>query len=70
LEKEIKIDRHSNLITCIYVTIGTRRSEGARLKKVLERNGALNYTSIVYTHADQPAALQFIAPYAGCAIGE
>jgi F-type H+-transporting ATPase subunit alpha len=52
------------------VTIGTRRSEGARLKKVLERNGALNYTSIVYTHADQPAALQFIAPYAGCAIGE
>ena len=70
LEQEIKIDRHSNLITCIYVTIGTRRSEGARLKKVLERNGALNYTSIVYTHADQPAALQFIAPYAGCAIGE
>jgi F-type H+-transporting ATPase subunit alpha len=70
LEKEIKIDKHSNLIVCVYVTIGTRRSEGARLKKILEKRGALNYTAIVYTHADQPAALQFLAPYAGCAIAE
>lgn len=70
LENEIKIDRHSNFLTCIYVTIGTRRSEGARLKKILEKMGSLNYTSIVFTYADEPAALQFLAPYAGCAIGE
>nr|YP_010049255.1 ATP synthase subunit alpha [Pleurostomum flabellatum]QPL15594.1 ATP synthase subunit alpha [Pleurostomum flabellatum] len=70
LEEEVRVDRHSNLITCIYVTIGTRRSEGARLKKALEKRGALNYTAIVYTHADQSAALQFLAPYAGCAIAE
>lgn len=70
LENQIKIDRHSNFIVCVYVTIGTRRSEGARLKKILERRGALNYTAIVYTHADQPAALQFLAPYAGCAVAE
>ena len=48
LESEIKIDRHSNFITCIYVTVGTRRSEGARLKKILEKMGALNYTSMVF----------------------
>lgn len=70
LESEIKIDRHSNFITCIYVTVGTRRSEGARLKKILDKMGALNYTSMVFSHADQAAALQFMAPYAGCAIGE
>jgi len=70
LENEIKIDRHSNFITCIYVTIGTRRSEGSRLKKILEKLGALNYTAIVFSHADETAALQFMAPYAGCAIGE
>jgi F-type H+-transporting ATPase subunit alpha len=70
LENEIKIDRHSNFITCVYVTIGTRRSEGARLRKTLEKMGSLEYTTMVYSHADQPAALQFIAPYSGCAIGE
>lgn len=70
LENEIKIDRHTNFIMCVYVTVGSRRSEGSRLKKILENRGAMNYTAIVYTHADQAAALQFLAPYAGCAVAE
>lgn len=70
VESKVKIDRHSNFISCIYVTVGSKRSEGARIKKTLENMGCMNYTTMVFSHADQPAALQFLAPYAGCAMGE
>jgi len=62
--------KHSNLIPCIYVGIGQKRSEIARIKKLLELSNAIKYTTIVFTSSDEPASIQFIAPYAGCTIGE
>lgn len=55
---------------CIYVAIGQKKSAIARTVALLEQNGAMDYTTIVVASADDPAALQYIAPYAGCAIGE
>ncbi len=55
---------------CIYVAIGKRRGEIARLVALLEENGAMDYTTVVVATASEAAALQYIAPYAGCAIGE
>ena len=55
---------------CIYVAIGQKKSSVARLLKTLEDSGALEYSVIVMSSASDPAPMQFIAPYAGCAIGE
>ena len=55
---------------CIYVAIGKRRGEVARLVALLEQHGAMEYTTVVVASASEAAALQYIAPYAGCAIGE
>src|ERR1700755_3493170 len=55
---------------CIYVAIGQKRSTIARIVKTLEEQGALEYTIIVAATASEPAPLQYIAPYAGCAMGE
>lgn len=55
---------------CIYVAIGKRRGEIARLVAMLEENGAMEYTIVVTATASDSAALQYIAPYSGCAIGE
>ncbi len=55
---------------CIYVAIGKRRGEVARLVATLEEYGAMDYTTVVVASASDPAAMQYIAPYAGCAIGE
>jgi F-type H+-transporting ATPase subunit alpha len=55
---------------CIYVAIGKRRGEVARMVALLEEYGAMEYTTIVMASASDPAALQYISPYAGCAIGE
>lgn len=55
---------------CIYVCIGQKRSTLAQIVKTLEENGALEYTIIVAATASEPAPLQFLAPYAGCAMGE
>jgi F-type H+-transporting ATPase subunit alpha len=55
---------------CIYVAVGKRRGEIARLQALLEQYGAMEYTTIVAATASDAAALQYIAPYAGCAIGE
>ena len=55
---------------CIYVAIGQKRSSIARLVKTLELYGALDYSIIVSATASDPAPLQFLAPYAGCAMGE
>jgi len=55
---------------CIYVVVGQKRSTVAQLVKVLEDNGAMEYSIIVAATASDPAPLQFIAPFTGCAIGE
>ncbi|HEX2801951.1 MAG TPA: F0F1 ATP synthase subunit alpha, partial [Phenylobacterium sp.] len=55
---------------CIYVAIGQKRSTVAQIVKTLEERGALEYTIIVSATASEPAPLQFLAPFAGCAMGE
>jgi F-type H+-transporting ATPase subunit alpha len=55
---------------CIYVAIGQKESKIAKIVAKLEEKGAMEYTVIVTTSASEPASLQFIAPYSGCAIGE
>ncbi len=57
-------------VVCIYVAIGQKRSTVAQLVKRLEDEGAMEYTIIVSATASDPAPLQFVAPYAGCAVGE
>ena len=57
-------------VICIYVAIGQKASSVAQLKKTLETHGAMDYTIIVNATASDPAPLQYIAPYAGCAMGE
>ena len=55
---------------CIYVAVGQKRSTVAQLVKILTVNGALEYSIIVAATASDPAPLQFLAPYSGCAMGE
>jgi F-type H+-transporting ATPase subunit alpha len=57
-------------LICIYVAIGQKRAAVARTVATLEQFGAMDHTVVVLAAADEPAALQYIAPYAGCAIGE
>jgi len=57
-------------VYCIYVAMGQKSSTVARVIKTLEEHGALEYTIIISANASEPAALQFLAPYAGAAIGE
>jgi F-type H+-transporting ATPase subunit alpha len=57
-------------IYCIYVACGQKKSSVAQVHAVLEKHGAMEYTTIVAACASEPATLQFIAPYAGCAMGE
>src|SRR6266850_6559184 len=57
-------------LICIYVAIGQKESTVAQVKKTLEDFGADSYTVIVDASASSPAAMQYIAPYAGCAMGE
>ena len=57
-------------VLCIYVAIGQKASTVANLVKTLEDSGALDYTTVVAATASELAPLQYIAPYAGCAIGE
>lgn len=55
---------------CIYVAVGKRRGELARIVNILEERGAMDYTTLVVASASDAAALQYIAPFSGCAIGE
>jgi F-type H+-transporting ATPase subunit alpha len=55
---------------CIYVAIGQKESTVAQVVKVLEDNDAMSYTTVVNASASDPAPLQFLAPYSGCAMGE
>lgn len=60
----------SDKLYCVYVAIGQKRSTVAQLVRILEQEGALEYTLIVAATASDPAPLQFLAPYAGCAMAE
>ena len=64
------INQKGKDLFCIYVAIGQKKAAVARTVAMLERYGAMDYTTVVVASADEPAALQYIAPYAGCAIGE
>ncbi len=55
---------------CVYVAVGQKRSTVAQIVKTLEDRGALDYTIVVSATASEPAPLQFLAPFAGCAMGE
>jgi proton translocating ATP synthase F1 alpha subunit len=70
VEKHIITYKHMLFIPCIYVAIGGRRSEAARIKRLLQDTGAISYTTFVFTSADDLACLQYLAPYAGTAVGE
>ncbi len=64
------INQRGKDLICIYVAIGQKRAAIARTVGVLERFGAMEHTVVLVSAADDPAALQYIAPYGGCAIGE
>jgi F-type H+-transporting ATPase subunit alpha len=63
-------DDENQKLYCIYVAIGQKRSTVAQIAKTLEENGALEYSIIVAATASDPAPLQFLAPFAGCTMGE
>jgi len=60
----------SKKLYCVYVAIGQKRSTVAQIVKTLEDNGALDYSIVVAATASEPAPLQFLAPFSGCAMGE
>ena len=60
----------SKKLYCIYVAVGQKRSTVAQVVKTLEDYGAMEYTIVVAASASEPAPMQFLAPYAGCAMGE
>jgi F-type H+-transporting ATPase subunit alpha len=64
------INQKNNDIVCIYVAIGQKKSSIAKVLKVLKDKGCMEYTVIVASGASDSAALQYLAPYSGCAIGE
>ncbi len=64
------INQKGQNMICIYVAIGQKESKVAKIVAELEKNGAMDYTIVVSAGASEPAALSYIAPYAGCAMGE
>ena len=64
------INQKGGDVICIYVAIGQKRSTVAQVVKTLEDYGAMEYTIVVAATASDPAPMQYLAPYAGCAIGE
>jgi len=64
------INQKGKNLFCIYVAVGQKSSTVAQVVKTLSDNGALDYTTVVVASATDPAPLQYITPYAGCAIGE
>ena len=64
------INQKGKDLICIYVAIGQKKAAVARTVGILERNGAMEHTIVVVAAADESAALQYIAPYSGCAVGE
>jgi F-type H+/Na+-transporting ATPase subunit alpha len=64
------INQKGKDVICIYVAIGQKKSTVAQVVRTLEEHGAMDYTIIVNASASEPAPLQYLAPYAGCAMGE
>ncbi|HEX9838500.1 MAG TPA: F0F1 ATP synthase subunit alpha [Anaerolineales bacterium] len=64
------INQKGENLICIYVAIGQKKAAVARTVGILERSGAMDHTIVVVAAADESAALQYIVPYSGCAIGE
>ena len=64
------INQKGTGVVCVYVAIGQKRSTVAQVAETLAKNGAMDYTCIVAATASESAPLQYIAPYAGCSIGE
>src|SRR5664279_1829382 len=64
------INQKGGDMTCIYVAIGQKRSTVAQVVKTLEDHGAMEYCIVVVASASDPAPMQYLAPFAGCAIGE
>ena len=64
------INQKGQDVVCIYVAIGQKESKVAKIVKELQNRGAMEYTIVVLAGASDPAALSYIAPYAGCAMGE
>ena len=64
------INQKGQNMICIYVAIGQKEGKVAKIVKTLEENGAMEYTIVVSAGASEPAALSYIAPYSGCAMGE
>lgn len=64
------INQKGQDVLCIYVAIGQKESKVARIVAKLKETGAMEYTTVVLAGASDPAALSYIAPYAGCAMGE
>src|SRR6059058_3057290 len=64
------INNKGNDLICIYCAIGQKRSSIAQVVKILADNGAMDYTIVVAASASEPAPMQYIAPYAACAMGE
>lgn len=64
------INQKKSGIYCIYVAVGQKSSNVAAVVQVLEEHGAMEYTTVVSATANEPASMQYIAPYAGCALGE
>jgi F-type H+/Na+-transporting ATPase subunit alpha len=70
-QKSLNQSKDENVkLYCVYVAIGQKRSTVAQFVKVLEENGALEYSIIVAATASDPAPMQFLAPFSGCAMGE
>src|SRR5213083_747632 len=70
-QKEInKSGKEGEKLYCIYVAVGQKRSTVAQIVRALEENGAMEYSIVVAATASEPAPLQFLAPYTGCAMGE
>ncbi|MCU0652730.1 MAG: F0F1 ATP synthase subunit alpha [Candidatus Pacebacteria bacterium] len=70
LDMIINQKNDKNRPVCIYVAVGQKKSKVKRMVKILEDAGAMEYTIIVAAFADDPAALLYLAPYTGCAMGE
>jgi F-type H+-transporting ATPase subunit alpha len=64
------INQKDTDVFCIYVAIGQKASSVARVVEILDQHGAMEYTTVVSATANDPAPMQYIAPYAGCAMGE
>jgi F-type H+-transporting ATPase subunit alpha len=64
------INQKGGDVVCIYVAIGQKKSTVVSVVETLEKYGAMDYTIVVSATADNPAPMQFVAPYAGCAMGE